>query len=88
LKNGGATTDVIAKMARRVLLRPLTEVESAIVVRIESDLEKQFASNVESAKAFLSVGESKPDPTLPASKLAALSMIASDLLNLDEALNK
>jgi hypothetical protein len=88
LKNGGATSDVISKMARRVLLRPLSDAEAAIVVRIESDLEKQFAANAESTKAFLSVGESKPDPTLPAPKLAALAMIASDLLNLDEALNK
>ena len=88
LKEGGETPAVIAKMARRVLLRPLSEAETAVLLRIEGDLEKQFTANAESAKAFLSVGESKADPTLPAPKLAALTMVASELLNLDEALNK
>ena len=53
-----------------------------------ADLQQQFTANPESAKAFLAVGDSKPDPTLPAPQLAALTMVASQLLNLDEALNR
>ncbi len=88
LKEGGDPSAVIAKIARRVLLRPLSGAETEVVMQTESDLEQQFAANPESAKAFLSVGDSKPDPALPAPQLAAFTMVASQLLNLDEALNK
>ena len=88
MKGGGETPAVILQIARRVLLRPLSEAEKAIVVRTAADLETQFAADPASAKAFVSIGESKPDPALPAPKLAALTMVASQLLNLDEALNK
>ena len=88
LKEGGEPSAVIAKMAERVLLRPLSAKEAEIVRKNESDLEQAFTANVDSAKALLAVGESKADPALPAPQLAALTMVASELLNLDEALNK
>jgi cytochrome c553 len=88
LKEGGEPAAVISTIARRVLLRPLSAAETEVVVRTESDLEQQFAANAESTKAFLAVGESKADPNLSAPQLAALTMVASQLLNLDEALNK
>jgi hypothetical protein len=88
MKQGGEPSAVIAKMAERVLLRPLSAAETEIVLRTENDLEQQFAANADSAKALLAVGESKADPSLPAPQLAALTMVASELLNLDEALNK
>jgi hypothetical protein len=34
------------------------------------------------------VGESKPDPKLDKVQLAALTMVANQLMNLDEVLNK
>ena len=37
---------------------------------------------------LLAVGESKPDPSLDAAELAAWTMLANQLMNLDEALNK
>mgnify|MGYP003348640576 CR=1 FL=1 len=40
------------------------------------------------AKDYLSIGETRPDASLPAPKLAACAMIANQMLNLDEALNK
>ena len=88
LKENGDTSAAIAKMAGRVLLRPLSAAETAVVMRSEGDLEKQFTANPAGTKAFLAIGESKPDPALPAARLAALTMVASQLLNLDEALNK
>jgi hypothetical protein len=88
LKEGGEPPAVIAKMAQRVLLRPLSAAEAEVVVQTENDLEQQFAGNLDSTKAFLAIGESKADPALPAPRLAALTMVASQLLNLDEALNK
>jgi hypothetical protein len=88
LKAAGDPAAAISKMSRHVLLRPLSTAETLIVVQTASDLEQQFAANPEGTKAFLAIGESKPDPALPAPQLAALTMVASQLLNLDEALNK
>ena len=88
LKEDGDPAIAISKIARRVLLRPLSIAETAVVAQTANDLEQQFAANAESAKAFLAIGESKADPALPAPQLAALTMVASQLLNLDEALNK
>ncbi len=88
LKDGGDPAVAISKIAQRVLLRARAAAETDVVMRTAHDLEQQFATNSESAKAFLAVGESKADPNLPAPQLAALTMVASQLLNLDEALNK
>ncbi len=87
-KESGDPTKAIDLIAARVLLRPLTGAEREVVARTAGDLERDFAANAAGAQAFLTVGEAKPDPTLPAPQLAALTMVANQLLNLDEALNK
>jgi hypothetical protein len=43
---------------------------------------------VEDARKALSVGESKPDAALSAPAFAAMTMLASQMLNLDEVLHK
>jgi hypothetical protein len=88
LKECGDPSAVIAKMAERVLLRPLSPAETEVLTRTENDIEKQFTNDPDGAKAFLAVGDSKADPNLPAPRLAALAMVANQLLNLDETLNK
>jgi hypothetical protein len=40
------------------------------------------------ADKLVSIGESKRDPSVPAAELAAWTMVANAVLNLDEALNK
>ena len=47
-----------------------------------------FRSKPEEAKKLIAFGESKADPKLDASELAAWTMLANQLLNLDEVLNK
>jgi Protein of unknown function (DUF1553) len=88
LKSCREPAAAIDQLAARILLRPLTAAEHDIVAKTESELQRQFVGNEEGAKALLAVGESKVDPTLPAPQLAALTMVASQLLNLDETLNK
>ena len=75
-------------MFRSVLLRPPSSEEAALVAQTATSLERQFAEAPERAQAFLSVGDSKADASLPPARFAALSVVASQLLNLDEALNK
>jgi len=52
------------------------------------DLLRHYDSHPADAKKLISVGESKPDARLSAPEFAAWTMVASNLLNLDEALNK
>jgi len=56
-----------------------------------SALEKHLAryqKDPEAAKAAITNGESKPDPKLPEPELAAWTLVANLLLNLDETVTK
>jgi len=87
-QSAGDVAKSIDLIAARVLLRPLRDEEKKIITSAYTDLEHDFAQTPERAKEFITVGESKPDPALPAPKLAAMAMIANQVLCLDEALNK
>ena len=43
-----------------------------------------YAAHAEDAKKLIAVGESKPDAALDAGELAAWTMLANELMNLDE----
>ena len=88
LKQCGEPQSAIAQIAERVLLRPLKPAETALVQKTMRALEADFLANEDAAKAYIAIGDTKPDPALPAPRLAALAMVASQLLNLDETLNK
>ena len=47
-----------------------------------------YAAHEADAKSFLNEGERKPDPAVPQAVYAAMTMLTSQLFNLDEALNK
>ena len=52
------------------------------------DLLVYYKTHAEDAKKLLTVGESKRDETLDVSEHAAWTMLANQLMNLDEVLNK
>ena len=87
-KGGSDDAARLRVAAVRVLARPLGEKESAVVMRIKGQLLNHYKAAPEDAKALLSVGDSKPDPALDPSELAAWTMVCNQLLNLDETLNK
>ena len=72
----------------RVLARPLGANERQMARRAYSDFERYYNVHGEDARKFLDEGERKPDPSLAPGEHAALTMLASQLLNLDEVLNK
>lgn len=75
-------------LARTTLGRKLEPREgAALTPSIEKFLAK-FAGDAEAAKALLAVGESPVEATVPASELAAWTVVASQFLNLDEFLTK
>jgi hypothetical protein len=87
-QGGGQMERAVDWLAQRALLRALSAEEKKVVTETYADLERQFAQNPAGAAELLRVGESKSDPALPAPPFAALTMIANQLLSLDEAINK
>jgi hypothetical protein len=75
-------------MTSRLLSRKLEPKERQVVVNSYRDYMTYYESAPEDAKKLVSVGESKADASLPVPKLAALTMVANELLNLDEVLVK
>jgi hypothetical protein len=58
---------------------------------LEASLDKMrqhYRADPDAAHALVTVGESKPDSTIPAAELAAWTMVASEMLNLDETITK
>ena len=51
-------------------------------------MRKHYEGDPKSAHALIHEGESKPQPKIPEPQLAAWTMIANEMLNLDETLNK
>jgi hypothetical protein len=89
LKEGGPTPEAKAAWlfqaatARRPDTRELAELLTAL-----RDHLANYAKNVEAAKQLVGVGETKADPALNVSDLAAWTMVANLVLNLDEVLCK
>ena len=78
----------VAEAGLRVLLRPFTAAELAVVKATHGKLLAHYQANVDAAKALIAVGERKADSALPPADLAAMTMLCNALLNLDEVLNK
>ena len=72
----------------RLLARDLSQKERAVAKRTYDGFIGFYNSNAEEAKKFLAVGESPSDEALPATESAAWTMLASQMMNLDEVLNK
>jgi hypothetical protein len=49
---------------------------------------KAYQADAAAAQSLLAVGESKADEHLPAAELAAWTLVASEIMNLDESLTK
>ncbi|MCI0335884.1 MAG: DUF1553 domain-containing protein [Planctomycetes bacterium] len=86
-----ATADVTGRMnflAERLLARRLRPNEVAIVQASLEKFQKHYAASEEDAKKLVDVGDSNVEATAPPADLAAWTMVANQLMNLDEVLNK
>jgi hypothetical protein len=89
LKQGGAKVeDQLDFLAKRLLARPLRGEEVPVVRASLDDLLKHYRSRPAEAGKLLAVGESRADAALDPPTLAAWTMLANQMMNLDEALNK
>jgi hypothetical protein len=72
----------------RLLGRDFTDRERAVAKGSYEGFLDSYRASPDSARALLAVGDSEADEGLPAVESAAWTMLASELLNLDEVLNK
>jgi hypothetical protein len=89
LKRAGKQPDCgLDVLARRLLARPLQAEETRVVQASLDRLLAYYKAHPDDAKKLVAVGESKADPTLDPATLAGWTMLANQLFNLDEVLNK
>ena len=89
VKEGGPSSEQRLQFAaRRLLARPLRPEETQSALAALDDLLRYYKAHSPEAIALLGVGQSKADPAVDASLLAAWTMLANQLMNLDEVLNK
>ena len=70
------------------IARPFDVKERAIAKKSYHDFLNHYDSHPAEARKLIAVGESEPDKTLNPAEEAALTMLANQVLNLDEVLNK
>jgi hypothetical protein len=89
LREGGADFDQrLDFLTARLISRPLDERERAVARRAYQDYLRFYDSQPAEAAKLLSVGELPADARLPKAEFAAFTMVANQMMNLDEVLNK
>lgn len=81
-------SDSLDFMAERLLARPLTAQERKILESSAGGLLAHYEADPNDAAKLIAVGESRTDQNVSWPKLAAYTMVANELMNLDEVLNK
>lgn len=86
---GGKTPENRINMLSEVLLsrEPSAKMTSVLTGSYEQ-MKKHYDADPKAARALLQVGESKANASIPAPELAAWTMVASEMLNLDETVTK
>jgi mono/diheme cytochrome c family protein len=80
--------DRVALLFKLATARTPDARESAELLSSYEDHLSNYTRDVEAAKKLIAVGESKPDAALNPSELAAWTMVANLILNLDEVITK
>ena len=79
---------VASYIAQRTVCRPLDDDERAIILSAQGDFLKHYRATPEAASELLAVGETGIEADLDPAEVASWTMVASELFNLDEVLNK
>ncbi len=81
-------TSRLGFLTKRLLSREFSEHERTVAEQSLADFLRHYEEDSEDARKLLATGEAPVDEDLPAPELAAWTMMANQLMNLDEALNK
>jgi len=89
IKEGGKKPEDRIRFMSETLLAhdPPPRMES-VLEKSASEMESKYSSDPNAAEKLVSVGEKNRDKSIPAQELAAWTMVASEMLNLDETLTK
>jgi hypothetical protein len=87
-EGGKSTTDRISLGFRLATSRQPTQDEIRVFQKLYSAQASAYARDGRAAAKLLSVGESQRDPKFDACELAAWTMVANVMLNLDETVTK
>jgi hypothetical protein len=88
MKAGRTPAAIASHMFEQVTVRKPESLDMDDMLAEYRDVLAEYKKDVESAKKLISIGDTKPDPTLNASELAAWTMVANVVLNLDEVVTK
>jgi len=89
LKEGGATPEERIRWGWRAVTARFPENdEAAVVANALTQHRNRYDSDPDAAKELIGYGESEPDPAIPPSELAAYTLVANLLFNLDEVVVK
>jgi hypothetical protein len=78
----------LEQLARRVLLRKVDEDEHELLAGLLSRTRQRFADDPDSARQFLGIGGAREEAAFDSCELAAWTVVAHSLLNLDESVTK
>jgi hypothetical protein len=88
IKEAGDADGRLDVIARRLLARPLRPEEMAVLRATLDDLLVFYKEHGADAGKLIAVGESKADTAIDTGELAAWTVLANQVINLDEVLNK
>ena len=89
MKDGGATPETRSNYAfELVTARKPTPFEKETMAKVHQKAFRKYLTTPDLAKQLLAVGEAKRDETLPVAEHAAMTIVASVILNLDETLTR
>ncbi len=87
-EDGSAPEVRIAALFRRATARPAEPDELDELIAAYQDFLDEYKGDTEAALKLITIGETKPDATLDPADLAATTMVANIVLNLDEVITK
>ncbi len=82
----GKPEERIADMMKRMVSRAPSSKEAAVLKRELERAQAHYRAHPEDAKKFLASGQLQPDASWSAAEVAAYAVVASMILNLDEAI--
>jgi hypothetical protein len=89
IRTGGKNPDERIRLMSEILLSHDPPARVAAVLRNSAkQMEQHYAADRKAAEKLVKVGESPGDASIPAPELAAWTMVASEMLNLDETVTK
>ncbi|MCE9566030.1 MAG: PSD1 and planctomycete cytochrome C domain-containing protein [Planctomycetes bacterium] len=89
IKEGGKSPEErITHAFRLAISRPPTDAELKVLAAGVAKRTEAFKANPDSAKKLLTLGDTKPDATIEPAELAAYTVTASVILNLDETITR